>query len=140
MDRSGKTALLVMACAIAFSGGIFAGYIKNRDDRPKKETPENVPVNVVSEKTQYETPTQRETEKRDEILNYLVALSGDELEVYEVYESGRRGYRKRKFAQRRQGNARKRNIRIRKRRGFDDDRRFHQLTSKRSALERTSPG
>ena len=90
MDRSGKTALLVMACAIAFSGGIFAGYIKNRDDRPKKETPENVPVNVVSEKTQYETPTQRETEKRDEILNYLVALSGDELEVYEVYESGKR--------------------------------------------------
>ena len=90
MDRSGKTALLVMACAIAFSGGIFAGYIKNRDDRPKKETPENVPVNVVSEKTQYETPTQRETEKRDEILNYLVALNGDELEVYEVYESGKR--------------------------------------------------
>ena len=90
MDRSGKTALLVMACAIAFSGGILAGYIKNRDERPKKETPENVPVNVVSEKTQYELPTQRETEKKDEILNYLVVLNGDELGAYEVYDSGKR--------------------------------------------------
>ena len=90
MDRSGKTALLVMACAIAFSGGILAGYIKNRDERPKKETPENVPVNVVSEKTQYELRTQRETEKKDEILNYLVVLNGDELGAYEVYDSGKR--------------------------------------------------
>lgn len=89
MDRSGKAALLVTACAIAFGGGIFAGYLKNKEDEPQKEKTENVPVNVVSEKADYVLPTQRETEEEDEVLNYRVILEGDELAVYEVYTSGK---------------------------------------------------
>ena len=53
MDRSGKTALLVMACAIAFGGGIFAGYLKNKSEEKEEKLPENIPVNVVSEKADY---------------------------------------------------------------------------------------
>lgn len=87
MERRGKCAILTAICALAFGGGLLAGYVNDKKEVSLHEKePLQESMKTAETVREKETPDFRipePTEKR--IAYYEIRLSGDYIVVFEVY-------------------------------------------------------